>query len=285
MMTHKYWPCWLLAGLLLPLLPAHAADAPGKGKAADPSKAADSSGADKAGAGAGKADDGTLTPDRPGFTNGGDTVAPGHIQIEVGISRTKYAAANGLGQATDAPQVLLRTGLNAKTELRVTLPDYIWPSGGAAGFGDGAIGIRYKFYQSKDGNTKLAFTPSLSVPLRSAVTTSGHVDPVLSLNAQTTSGARWSLGSNLIVSYPTQNGGRVTDYTVTGQVTYALSSLLAVYGDYYYDVPVGGPPSPIADSGFTYRVAKNVQLDIGTGRGLGGNALVQFYSGGVAVRF
>ena len=168
MMTHKYWPCWLLAGLLLPLLPAHAADAPGKGKAADPSKAADASGAGKADAGAGKADDGTLTPDRPGFTNGGDTVAPGHIQIEVGISRTKYAAANGLGQATDAPQVLLRTGLNAKTELRVTLPDYIWPSGGAAGFGDGAIGIRYKFYQSKDGNTKLAFTPSLSVPLRSA---------------------------------------------------------------------------------------------------------------------
>ena len=47
MMTHKYWPCWLLAGLLLPLLPAHAADAPGKGKAADPSKAADASGAGK----------------------------------------------------------------------------------------------------------------------------------------------------------------------------------------------------------------------------------------------
>jgi len=105
------------------------------------------------------------------------------------------------------------------------------------------------------------------------------------LNAQTTSGARWGLSSNLILSYPTQSGGRLTDYTATGQVTYALTPLLSVYGDYYYDVPAHAPPSPIADGGLTYRVAKNVQLDVGTGRGLGGNALTQFYGGGIAVRF
>jgi len=278
-MTHKHWPCGrLLAAALLPLLlasalPARAADAPDKDGASG-SGAADSSGGGDA-----------LTPDRPGFTNGSDTVAPGRVQIEAGATRTKDASVNGGGQATDAPQALIRTGLNDKTELRLTLPDYIWPSGGESGFGDGAVGIRYKFYQSKDGNTKLALTPSLSVPVRSAVTSSGHLDPTLSLNGQTTSGARWSLQSNLMLSYPTQNGGRVTDYTASGEVSYALSGLLSVYGDYYYDAPVGGPPSPIADGGFTYRVGKNVQLDIGTGRGLGGNAPVQFYGGGVAVRF
>jgi hypothetical protein len=278
-MTHKHWPCGrLLVAALLPLLlasalPARAADAPDKGGASG-SGAADSSGGGDA-----------LTPDRPGFTNGSDTVAPGRVQIEMGITRTKDASANGGRQATDAPQALIRTGLNDKTELRLTLPDYIWPSGGESGFGDGAVGLRYKFYQSKDGNTKLALTPSLSVPVRSAVTSSGHLDPTLSLNGQTTSGARWSLQSNLMLSYPTQNGGRVTDYTASGEVSYALSGLLSVYGDYYYDAPVGGPPSPIADGGFTYRVGKNIQLDIGTGRGLGGNAPVQFYGGGVAVRF
>lgn len=278
-MTHNYWPCGrLLAAVLLPLLlasalPTRAADAPDKGGASG-SGAADSSGSDDA-----------LTPDRPGFTNGSDTVAPGQVQIEVGVTRTRDASANGGGRATDAPQALLRTGLNARTELRVTLPDYVWPSGNDSGFGDGAVGLRYKFYQSKDGNTKLAFTPSLSVPVRSAVTSSGHVDPTLSLNGQTTSGARWNIESNLILSYPTQNGGRLTDYTATGQVTYALSGQTSVFADYFYDAPVGGPPSPIADGGFTYRVGKNVQLDIETGRGLGGNAPVQFYGGGVAVRF
>ena len=273
-MTHRCWPCyWLLAASLLPLTAARAADAPDQGGANGPSKAAP---ADSGGA---------LTPDRPGFTNGSDTVAPGHVQVELGATRTKYSADSGMGQATDAPETLLRTGLNVRTELRLTLPNYVWPSAGKAGFSDGAVGLRYKFYQSKDGNTKLAFTPSFSVPVRSAVTTSGHVDPILSLNGQTTSGARWGLSSNLILSYPTQNGGRVTDYTGTGQVTYALTSALAVYGDYYYDAPVGGPPSPIADGGFTYRVGQNLQFDLGTGRGLGGNALVQFYGGGVSLRF
>lgn len=274
-MTHKRaqrgsdgWP---LAAALLALMPA--------------AWAADSSDSAKAPAAPEAAADG-LTPDRPGFTNGSDTVSPGHLQIESGLARTKYSAANGAGQATDAPEILVRTGLTTATELRLTLPNYIWPSGGAkAGFGDGSVGIRTKIYQSKDGNTKVAFTPSLSVPVRSAVTVSGHVDPVLSLNAQTTSGARWGISSNLILSYPTQNGGRLTDYTATGQVTYALTPLLSVYGDYYYDVPAHAPPSPIADGGLTYRVAKNVQLDVGTGRGLGGNALTQFYGGGIAVRF
>ncbi len=263
----------LLSLLWLPLTPAWAADPPDKGGLSGSGQAAKSD------------SDDALTPDRPGFTNGSDTVAPGRVQLEMGAARTKDSAANGGGQATDAPQALVRAGLNDRTELRLTLPDYIWPSGGAAGFGDGAVGLRYKFYGSKDGNTKLAFTPSVSIPVRSAVTSSGHLDPTFSLNGQTKSGARWSLESNLILSYPTQGGGRVTDYTATGQVTYALTSALSVFGDYYYDAPVGSAPSPVADGGFTYQVGRNVQLDIETGRGLGGNAPVQFYGGGVSLRF
>ncbi len=225
-----------------------------------------------------------VTPDRPGFTNGSDVVPKGRVQVEGGVTRNVYSAASGAGHATDGPETLIRTGLNDKTELRITLPNYIWPSG-TSGFSDGALGIRYKFSQSKDGNTKFAFTPTFSVPIRSAVTTSGHVDPSLLLSGQTTSGARWGISSNLILSYPTQNGGRLANYTATAQVTYALSGTLAVFGDVYDNAVSGSLPTPIADAGFTYRVANNAQLDIETGRGLGGMAPTQFYGGGVAVRF
>ena len=287
---------WLLPLALLGCgVAAHAADTPpdagGPSGAPGAQTGGDKSGGDKAG--------GSLTPDRPGFTNGSDTVTPGHVQIEGGVSRTKTLAINGGVRSTDGPQLLVRTGLNDRTELRLTLPDYITQGaasglagtgtgsggGGQSGFSDGSIGLRYKLYQSKDGNTKIALTPSLSVPVRSAVTVSGHADPTFSLNGQTQSGARWGLSSNLILSYPTQQGRRVTDYTATGQVTYALSGPLAVFGDFYYDAPVGNAPSPIADGGFTYRVAPNAQLDIETGRGTGGAAPVQFYGGGVALRF
>ena len=263
-----------LGAVLLFSAPAHAADSPASGASAK-SAAAAPAGADDA-----------VTPDRPGFTNGSDVVPKGRIQVEGGVTRNVYSATSGQGHVTDAPAVLLRTGLNDKTELRITLPDYFWPSGPSrSGFGDGAVGLRYKFYQSKDGNTKFAFTPSLSVPLKTAVTTSGHVDPIFLLSGQTTSGARWGISSNLILSYPTVSGGRLANYTATAQVTYALSGPFAVFGDVYDNAVSGSLPSPIADAGFTYRVAPNAQLDIETGRGLGGMAPTQFYGGGVAVRF
>jgi hypothetical protein len=264
---------FLASFLLLPVCTL-AADAPSSNA---PSSNAPSS---QAAAASTAAD--AVTPDRPGFTNGSDVVPTGRIQVEGGVTRTVYPA--GGGQATDAPETLLRTGLSDTAELRVTLPNYFWPSG-PSGFSDGALGIRYKFYQSKDGNTKFAFTPTLSVPIKSAVTTSGHVDPSFLLSGQTTSGARWGISSNLALSYPTQNGSRLANYTATAQVTYALSGPLAVFGDVSDNGVSGSLPTPIADAGFTYKVANNAQLDLETGRGLGGLAPTQFYGGGVAVRF
>ena len=235
-----------------------------------------------------------LVPDRPGLTNGSDTVAPGHLQVEIGITRSKGPSANpaapggsaggsGASQTTDAPETLLRTGLDSKTELRLTLPNYLWPSGSDSGFTDGAIGLRRKVYQSR--TLKIALTPTLTVPLKTAVTSSGHVDPSLNLSGQLTSGARWTIASNLILSYPTQSGRRLADYAGTGSATYALSGALSTFLDFSYDAPVGSAPSPIADGGFAYTLTKNTQLDIETGRGLGGSAPTQFYGGGFVIVF
>ncbi len=277
-----------LSAVLLLSAPAYAADSPASGgnSSNSTSSGGSSSGAAASPAAAPAGADDAVTPDRPGFTNGSDVVPKGRIQVEGGTTRNLYSASSGQGHVTDTPEVLLRTGLNDKTELRITLPDYFWPSGSSrSGFGDGAVGLRYKFYQSADGNTKFAFTPSLSVPLKTAVTTSGHVDPTLLLSGQTTSGARWGISSNLILSYPTVSGSRLANYTATAQVTYALSGPLSVFGDVSDNAVSGSLPLPIADAGFTYKVASNAQLDIETGRGLGGTAPTQFYGGGVAVRF
>lgn len=231
------------------------------------------------------ASDNAVTPDRPGFTNGSDTVPLGRIQVEGGLTRTAFTAETGGGHATDAPELLIRTGLSGRMELRLTLPNFLWPSAGANGFEDGAVGVRYKLYQSKDGGTKFAFTPGLSIPIKSAVTSSGHVDPSFTLSGQTQSGSRWGISSNLVLSYPTEDDRRLPDYTATAQVTYALSGPLAVFGDCSEEVPVGSAPSPVADAGLTYKIAANTQLDLETGRGLGGAAPAQFYGGGIAFRF
>ena len=69
-------------------------------------------------------------------------------------------------------------------EADVVLPDYYHVRGGDRGFGDGALGVKYRFYQSKDGNTKASAAPSLSLPTHTAFS-SGKIDPTLLLGIQT----------------------------------------------------------------------------------------------------
>lgn len=226
-----------------------------------------------------------LVSDRPGFTNSSEVVGPGVTQLEAGVARTTTSFLNGGGQTTDLPQATLRRGLTQTLELRIGLPDYFSSKTNGSGFGDGSLGLKWKFYQSKNGNTKVALTPSLVIPSRQRVYSSGQYDPAVTLGAQTVSGARWGVSTNLTLSNPTVNGQRLFTVSPSAAVSYQITQALSAYGDVFDSFPKQSLPTPIADGGFTYLVTPNLQLDAETGIGLGGSAPVRFYSGGVAIRF
>lgn len=226
---------------------------------------------------------GPIVPNRPGFTNGSATVAPGDALAENGIALSRATAAQGGQDTLDFPETNLRVGLTPTLEALVVVPDYFQVHGGDKGFGDGAVGVKYKFYQSGSGNTKASVAPSLSLPTHTTFS-SGHVDPTLLLGIQTASGARWSLASNLVLSNPTQSGRRIFTSAVSGSVSYTLTPALSAYVDAYDIVPREGPPASAADGGFTYLVNKNLQLDAEMYVGLGGLAPVRVFAGGISVR-
>ncbi len=227
-----------------------------------------------------------LTPDRPGFTNGSEVVLPGHTELELGIARMDMAFSSGGGHATDYPEALVRQGLTPTLELRLALPDYFDVSnGGGQGLGDGSLGVKYKFYQSRDGNTKAALTPAVTLPVGAKAFTSGHADPSLTIAAQTASGARWGIAANLALSDPTQSDARRFNAAPSASVSYQLTPVLSSYGELYDDFPQGGPSTPIADGGFTVLVNDGLQLDAEVGCGLGSAAPVRFLGAGVAIRF
>ena len=231
---------------------------------------------------------GPIAPNRPGFTNGSATIAPGDALAENGLAQTRALASAGGATTLDFPETTLRVGLASALEADVTLPDYFQVRGGDHGLGDGAVGVKYRFYQSKDGNTKASAAPSVSLPTHTAFS-SGHVDPTLLLGVQTASGSRWSLASNLVLSDPTvstpdQGTRRVFTTTVSGSVAYTLTPKLGVYFDSYDILPKEGPPSPVVDGGFTYLVNKNLQLDAEVYAGLGGAAPVRTFAVGVSSR-
>ena len=226
---------------------------------------------------------GPVAPNRPGFTNGSATIAPGDALAENGIALALASAAQGGQKTLDLPETSLRLGLTPSLEADIGLPDYFSIHGGDKGFGDGTVGVKYKFYQSANGNTKASVGPSLSLPTHTSFS-SGHVDPTLLLGIQTASGARWSLASNVVFSNPTQNGRHLFTTAASGSVAYTLTTKLSAYLDAYDIVPREGAPASVADGGFTYLVNNNLQLDAELYMGLGGTAPVRTLAAGISFR-
>lgn len=226
---------------------------------------------------------GPIVPNRPGFTNGSATIAPGDALAENGLALSRASAAAGGMDTLDYPETTLRVGATPALEADVSLPDYFHVRGGDRGFGDGAVGVKYRFYQSRDGNVKASAAPSLSLPTHTAFS-SGHVDPSLLLGVQTASGSRWSLASNLVLSNPTFGERRIFTTAGSGSVSYTLTSALSTYLDAYDIVPREGPPLSAADGGFAYLVNKNLQLDAEMYVGLSKAAPVRTLAFGVSFR-
>ena len=203
---------------------------------------------------------GPIAPNRPGFTNGSATIAPGDALAENGIALSRASFANGGATTLDFPETTVRVGVTPALEADISLPDYFQIQRGNRGFGDGALGVKYRFYQSRNGNTKASAAPSLSLPTKN-VFSSSHLDPTLLLGIQTASGSRWSIASNLVLSNPTQNNRQIFTTAVSGSVSYTLTPALSGYVDAYNVVPREGPPASVADAGFAYLINSSVQLD------------------------
>lgn len=232
------------------------------------------------------ADVSPLTPDRPGFTNGSDVVPVGLTHLEMGVAETWTPSSGGGGHTTDYPEVLIRHGVTPALEWRVVLPDHFSTSDeGPSGWGDAAVGVKWKFYQSKDGNTKAALFPMASIPTHDANFSSGQVDPSLVIGGQTASGSRWGLSANIGLTDPTQNGSRNFSTAPSAAAQYQLTPKLSTYGELYDNVPKTGPTSPIADGGLILVPNPNTQYDIEAGWGLGSGAPARFLGGGVSLRF
>ena len=230
-----------------------------------------------------------IAPDRPGFTNGSQTVAPARVILESGFAQTRDRARDGGDITDDFPESLLRFGVTPNLELQLGLPNYNAMHGGARGFGDGFVGAKIKIYER--GKTRASVAPGLNVPFGRRDFRSSHVLPSLLLGVDTALGKRAGISANLITSETQQDGGNGStsnQFTVTpaASVSYDLTPKLGAFLDGYVIVPRRGAANSALDGGLTYLLNDNLQLDAEYGHGLGGGASPRdFYGGGFAVRF
>ena len=225
----------------------------------------------------------TIVTDRPSFTNSSIVVPSGSLQLENGFLETYNQGQN----VVDGPETLLRFGIATKTELRFTVPDYLYntSSGGGpgSGFGDMAIGVKRQF-GPRPGGFDVSATLFLSFPTAAKTVSSGGYDPGLQVAWSHGLSSRWTAAGMLAMYWPTQGQSR----NPTGQATFLVDRQLTgrwdAYIEYAGNFPTRGGTRQLLDVGTSLKLTKTQQLDFHFGESLTGTAN-RFVGVGYSFRF
>lgn len=216
-----------------------------------------------------------IATDRPSVTDSSVVVPAGTLQAENGFEDSVTQ-----GQGTlDGPETLLRFGVAAKTELRLTAPDYI-----GSGFGDFAIGMKQQLGPTP-GGFDVSLVLSLSLPTGARAVSSHGYDPSVQLPWSRSLSANWTAAGMLSVYFPTEDGRR----NVTGETTFLIDRTLTkqwdAFVEYAGDFPERGGPRHLLHFGTSWRPTPHQQVDLHGGLGLSSATVDHFIGVGYSFRF
>lgn len=248
-----------------------------------------------------------LVTDRPDQTESATTIAPGSVQIEAGveISVNEFVDIYGGSDSTDteqkltAPALLVRVGLLDGVELRVggswiaqnfdprndcrkdifPLPPCNYYTD-LSGFGDIFIGGKARLLKGDGLSPQVALLAHLTLPVGANGIAPEVIVPDIRLAVAHDLSETFSLGYNI--------GGAWEDEELTGLYTVALGLSLTDAFGCFFELYGNGPweenPEHSFDSGLTWLVTNNVQLDLSSGIGLTTEAEDLFLGAGLSVR-
>ena len=217
-----------------------------------------------------------LISDRPDFTESTATMKRGEVQLEGGdtFERTSSVKTNTIGE------LLLRIGLASRAELRLEPGSYTTvtsPDGDASGWADAALGTKLRLYVPPNENPSIVPAVSLivltSVPTGSLEFRETKLQPEAKLASEWTLSDRIGLATNLNVSRPRDDeNGRYTVFDWSVSFGFDLTSRLGAYTEVYGFAPqlaaVGH--SRYGNTGFTFSLTPDYQLDLRGGMGFNG---------------
>ena len=234
-----------------------------------------------------------LITDRPDQTESSETVQPGSVQLEIGMTHAEKDdfEVDAIGET------LVRIGLFPKLELRLGFDGFIDASldlGSRSaeddGTGDSGIGIKWKLAEEKGKRPQIAMICQTSLPTGDDEFTSDNEEPAARLTFAHTLNEKWGVAYNLGVAGVTEVDGNgehtlsVWQYTLTAGV--GLSERLSAFFEVFGDVPLSAPGGPANsfDCGLTWLLSPVMQLDLAAGTGLSEAADDWFVTCGFSVR-
>lgn len=244
-----------------------------------------------------------IETDRPDFTESTSTVPRGRFQLEGGYTFTYDRERGRRTSAHTAPELLLRAGLLDDLELRVGWEGYtwaqergpgetrvgrpVWIEDNVQGAADPYFAVKYKVFDQSGLRPDFALIPGLTVPTGSDGFSSGDVDPEVKLAWGYDLDERWSLAGNVNLAVPTDDGRRFFQSAASLAAGFALREDVGTYIEYYGFYPNAWHTdgAHVLNTGLTWQITPNLQLDWRIGAGLNEEADDLFTGIGFALRF
>lgn len=214
-----------------------------------------------------------LSTSRPSFTDAVTTVPQGSIQAENGAT---YTANRGGTYGWTVPETLVRLGLTEHTELRYTVPNYIYngdnqPGWLASNFGDTSVGLSHHLLLPR--RMDMVLVPILNLPTGANKVSSNSLDPQLRLVLGKTLTPKWFMSGHIDTRWNTGKAASI-DFVLNPTFInyYSFTKTLTGFLEYSGFYPNKGKTTQYLQSGALYLLTPRQQLDARIAVGLNKNS-------------
>jgi hypothetical protein len=214
-----------------------------------------------------------LHTDRPTFTAGSHTVAPGRFQIEMGYTFTE----SGDEDTHNFGEVLARIGILPWLEGRLALNSYVLlrsPADDLNGLQDISVAAKALVFRRPEGSSaavpQVALLFGAEIPTGTSSFGAKEVQPGAKAALDFILSDRLILASNIGWAYLQADDGRFHQGSGSLALGYSISGSLSAFVEWYGLFPEnrGGGADHYVDGGFVILLGPNFQLDWRIGAGL-----------------
>ena len=228
------------------------------------------------------AEESEIVTDRPDITESAIVVPPRSLQAENGLTST----LNHGVKTVDLSETLIRIGLASRTELRVSVPNFLDSLAAhhrTTGFGDLSVGFKQQIGPF-GGDFDLSVIVALSLPSGTNEFSSSGFDPFIKVPWSKPLQRGWSIGGMQSVFWNTQGSRRNTVWEPTLYLERQLTKPWDVFVESAGDYAQRGSSAQVIHFGTAYKVTLKHQLDFHFGFGLNHSTPNHFFAVGYSFR-
>jgi hypothetical protein len=236
-----------------------------------------------------KAEMSPIVTDRPDFTESVDTVPEHMVQVEGGYTFTQV---NAHETSHSIGELLVRVATGSRSELRIGVNSFGIANGASGrerGLEDLDLGVKLKVRDAvgmgfrRPAVSVIALT---SLPTGTGAARGTELQPTVKLCLAGSLSSRLDLNVNANYSYIADSSGHYSQLTPTASLGYSMTDRLGGFVELYSLFPLGDRVAThYADTGLSYLLNNNTQVDVRVGGGLNSAADDLFVGTGLAVRF